>query len=61
LVVLVKGFRCPHCRGERLYVLQSRRPAAGLIVRYRECSACGHRVVTEERVSKSRKVKADGQ
>lgn len=53
----VKGFACPTCRGHRLYVVQSRRPAPGLVVRYRECSVCGHREVTEERVSRARKAR----
>ena len=46
----VKGFTCPDCRGVRLFVYRTRRPAAGRIVRYRQCSACGFRLVTEERV-----------
>lgn len=45
-----KGFACANCRGVRLFVYRTRRPCAGLVVRYRECSACGARVVTEERI-----------
>jgi transcriptional regulator NrdR family protein len=46
-----KGIYCPSCRGVRLEVYATRHPAPGLTVRYRECSACNTRLVTEERVS----------
>lgn len=50
-----KGFSCPSCAGVRLCVYRTRRPCPGLVVRYRECSACGLRVVTEERVRPAKK------
>lgn len=46
----VKGIACPECRGVRLHVCKVVRPAPGRTVRYRKCTACGHRIVTEERV-----------
>lgn len=49
-----KGIYCPSCRGVRLAVLATRRPCPGLVLRYRKCSACDARLVTEERVSASR-------
>ena len=45
----VCGFACPQCRGVRLFVYRTRRPCPGLVVRYRKCTACGHRIVTDER------------
>lgn len=48
----VKGFSCPDCRGVRLFVRETTRPMPGLIRRYRECTACGYRVTTEERKAK---------
>lgn len=53
----VKGFACENCKGHRLHVIDTERPMAGLVVRYRECSACGYRIVTEERLSKTRNKK----
>lgn len=44
-----RGFLCPQCAGVRLVVYRTRRPARGLVVRYRECPTCGFRAVTEER------------
>ncbi len=49
-----KGIYCPECRGVRLAVIKVRRVCPGVTVRYRKCSACGARLVTEERVSKAR-------
>lgn len=48
----VRGFGCP-CGGE-VRVTSVRKPSRGLVVRYRRCLACGSRVVTEERVSRTR-------
>ncbi len=48
----LKGFPCPTCVGVRLHVVATTRRIRGLIVRYRKCSVCGHKVKTEERVSK---------
>lgn len=53
--VAVRGFACPECSGVRLFVYRTRRPARGLVVRYRECAACGFRVVTEERARPAEK------
>ena len=53
----LKGFTCPECHGVRLQVMTTYKPSSGLIVRYRQCTACGHRTVTEERVSKTRRSK----
>lgn len=47
--VRVRGITCPHCVKSRLLVLSTKRPMRGLVVRYRMCSVCGHRVYTEER------------
>lgn len=47
-----KGFSCPSCRGHRLHTTHTTRPIIGMIRRYRKCSACGHRITTEERVVK---------
>jgi transcriptional regulator NrdR family protein len=44
----LKGLSCPECRGVRLTVYSSRRPGAGVKLRYRKCSACGCRVKTRE-------------
>lgn len=49
-----KGFACPDCRGQRLFVRDTVRPMPGLIRRYRECVVCGFRVVTEERKQKAK-------
>lgn len=49
-----KGFTCPSCKGVRLSVGKVYKPSSGLIVRYRVCTACGHREVTEERRSATR-------
>jgi hypothetical protein len=46
----LRGFTCPHCRGVRLFVYRTRRPCAGKIVRYRQCSVCGFRTTTEEKL-----------
>jgi hypothetical protein len=52
-----KGLFCPGCHGTRLVVDTIRRPCPGKTVRYRICSACDTVVITEEMVSKARKVK----
>ena len=52
---LQKGFYCPDCRGVRLAVTTTEKACPGLIVRYRRCSACGLRIVTEERVARTRR------
>lgn len=44
-----RGIVCRACRGVPLKVYRTRRPAAGLVVRYRVCPACGYRCATEER------------
>lgn len=51
---VLKGVRCPACKGRRLLVGHVYHPTPGLTVRYRVCSDCLNRVVTEERVSPSR-------
>lgn len=51
----VKGINCPDCHGVRMFVAITYNPCPGLVVRYRECTACGCRLVTEERVVKTRK------
>ncbi|WP_439628803.1 NrdR family transcriptional regulator [Gemmata sp.] len=43
-----KGLYCPNCRGVRLTVSSSKKPAPGVKVRYRKCSTCGHRFTTRE-------------
>lgn len=50
----MKGFACANCNGHRLHVVRVTRPMAGLVVRYRECSACGTKLVTEERKRKEK-------
>lgn len=50
-----KGFTCPDCKGHRLHVVTKREVCAGVIVRYRQCSVCGRRTITEERLSKTRR------
>lgn len=47
-----KGVYCPSCRGVRLVVSKVTRPCPGVCRRYRRCSACGAKVVTEERAVK---------
>jgi len=46
------GLYCPECRGFRLTVADTTRPAPGVVVRYRTCTACGCQVKTTERVTK---------
>lgn len=46
------GMHCPDCRGRRLFVTDTTRPAPGMVARYRECTACGYRVKTVERVAR---------
>jgi hypothetical protein len=48
----IRGIFCPTCRGVRLVVYRTRRPRMGLVRRYRECSACGLRLVTEEQAGR---------
>ncbi|HEY1186928.1 MAG TPA: hypothetical protein VGE74_04690 [Gemmata sp.] len=55
-----RGFVCPECVGVRLAVYRTRRPRRGLIVRYRECSACGYREATEEQCARILKPKKIG-
>lgn len=50
-----RGLFCPVCRGVRLCFVRLRRPCPGVVTRTRVCSACGHRVVTEERVVRTPK------
>lgn len=45
-----KGLYCPTCRGVRLTVTHSQRPAPGVRIRYRRCTACGSRVKTRETI-----------
>jgi len=45
----LRGFTCPNCRGVRLFVYRTRRPCAGKVVRYRQCSTCTYRTTTEEK------------
>jgi DNA-directed RNA polymerase subunit RPC12/RpoP len=49
-----KGLFCPECRGQRLVTTTTRRVCAGVTIRYRRCSACGFRIVTEEKLAKGR-------
>jgi transcriptional regulator NrdR family protein len=53
----VKGMTCPACRGWRLHVVTTRNVAPGITRRYRECSGCGERCTTEERILAPRKLK----
>jgi hypothetical protein len=46
-----KGLSCPSCRGVRLHTYVTRRVCPGLVVRYRQCVACGTGLRTEERVA----------
>lgn len=39
-----KGAYCPSCRGVRLAVVKVLRVCPGRTVRFRRCTACGHRV-----------------
>lgn len=48
----VRGFGCP-CGGA-YRVTTVRKPSRCLVVRYRRCVSCGARVVTEERLSRTR-------
>lgn len=43
-----KGLYCPSCRGVRLTVISSKKPAPGIKIRYRRCGACSHRFSTRE-------------
>jgi len=43
-----KGLHCPGCKGFRLTVTDTVKPAAGVRIRYRCCSACGTRIKTRE-------------
>jgi len=48
------GFHCPAC-GKRTMHVKDTRPEHGGIRRRRECSACGNRVWTVERIAGGRK------
>lgn len=54
----LSGFPCLSCGG-RTRCNRARTPETGLVVRYRQCQACGVRVITEERLSTTRKTRAD--
>jgi transcriptional regulator NrdR family protein len=56
-VSTVKGLTCPACRGFRLFVVTSCNTAPGIVRRYRECSGCGGRFATEERILPPRPAK----
>lgn len=43
-----RGLYCPDCRGVRLTVTDTTRPAPGVRIRYRSCSACGCKLKTRE-------------
>jgi hypothetical protein len=50
LIVATKGFYCDGCQAFRLFdVVNTRNPTGDLYVRYRACSACGHRLITDEK------------
>lgn len=46
---IVRGVACPHCGGHKLLRVWSRR-RGGLTLRLRECSDCGTRVRTSEKI-----------
>lgn len=46
-----RGLYCPHCHGIRLMVSATKRPQPGVKIRYRQCSACGTKVKTTERIT----------
>ncbi len=56
----VEGIHCPDCRNVRLFVVKTRRPSSDRIVRTRECSACGLRIVTQEKVVSVRRRSSSG-
>jgi transcriptional regulator NrdR family protein len=47
-----RGIDCPSCRGFRLCVVRTRRACRGVVKRRLECTACGTRFNTEERLAK---------
>lgn len=49
------GVHCPACRGGKLVVTATRKPVPGVTVQYRRCASCDERVVTEVRVSRTRR------
>jgi transcriptional regulator NrdR family protein len=44
----VRGIVCPSCGHELCRVIRTRRPAAGVRIRRRQCLACGRRFNTRE-------------
>lgn len=44
----IRGFTCPFCPGVALRVYKSRRPCAGVVIRYRRCPDCAYRKTTRE-------------
>lgn len=46
----VRGLSCPRCKGPRHAVTHTRRPAAGMVVRYRVCADCQTHFKTRETV-----------
>jgi hypothetical protein len=51
---VLKGFFCPDCKVP-FDLHTTRKPAAGLVVRYYRCLTCPQRDVTEERKAKNRR------
>lgn len=47
---ILGGFACPRCNGRRLVVTNTKRPCAGLKVRYIRCTTCKTRLKSEERL-----------
>jgi transcriptional regulator NrdR family protein len=47
-----RGIACPACHGFRLCVVRVTHACRGLVRRRWECTACGTRFNTEERVAK---------
>lgn len=43
------------CCGVPMTVTSTRKPTRNLIVRYRECLVCKSKLITEERISQTRK------
>ncbi len=47
-----RGIDCPTCQGFRLCVVKKTRACRGLVRRRVECSVCGSRFNTEERLAR---------
>ena len=54
-----KGFFCRKCQAHRLFVRKSVKPAPDLIIRYRRCTVCEHKIVTKEIIDEIRTMRAN--